>query len=113
MSKAKGKIGRLEQTAEFSRKLPGYPGREAVEAALRPVLEPWATKWSAAVVMRLIGYWHVHQIVGGRAEIIDRGWMSRTSAYSAEADFRRVFGCAVEDFDPANLPAFILGSAGE
>jgi hypothetical protein len=70
------------------------------------VVGPSAERISAQIVMRLLGYWQVHQLVGGRAEIIDRGWMGRRAAYQCEADFRHVFGCEVSDFDPLVLPKF-------
>jgi hypothetical protein len=37
--------------------------------------------------------------------------MSRRAAYQAEADFRSVFGCSVEEFDPDTLPGWLLGEA--
>jgi hypothetical protein len=100
----RGKIERLEAVAA---KVPQYPGRKQAEAVTRPLVDPWARKQSAAIVQRLLGYWlMVQQYPNGRKDLIDLGLMSRSSAYGREADFRRVFGVSVEDFDPAQLPRF-------
>lgn len=101
-----GKIDKLEAGANLARKVPRYPGQDQIEEAMKPLVRPFAERWTASIVMRLLGYWHVHQLVGGRAEIVDHGWMSRRAAYQTEADFRRIFGCEVDDFDPAILPRF-------
>lgn len=84
-----------------------------MEAAIRSAVQPWATKATTTIVMRLVGYWHFQNAVGGRTHIIERGWMSRTAAYRTEADFRRVFGCEPEEWDPSKLQAFLLGDAAE
>ena len=101
-----GKIDKLEAGANVARKVPRYPGQGQVEDAMRPLILPFAEKWTATIVMRLLGYWQVQQLAGGRAEVVDHGWMSRRAAYAAEADFRRIFGCEVSYFDPSVLPKF-------
>jgi hypothetical protein len=101
---------RLEQMQAVSSVVPQYPGKEAMEKVVAVPIRPFATKYATALIMRMIGYWHVWSLTpGGRAGIIDRGWMSRRAAYQAEADFRSIFGCSVEDFDPKTLPAWLLG----
>lgn len=101
-----GKIDKLEAASNVAKKLPRYPGQDHAEKVTIYVVGPFAERWTATIVMRLLGYWQVHRMVGGRAEIVDHGWMSRRAAYAAEADFRRVFGCEVADWDPATLPGF-------
>lgn len=87
-------------------RVPNYPGRQQLEALLRP----WAMRYSAQVVQRLLGYWLMRQhLEGGRAELVERGWMSRAATYHAEADFRAVFGVSVEDFELDLLPKFLFG----
>ena len=104
MSDPKGTIGRMAAIAES---LPEYPGKKHADMLIRPLVEGPATRWSTAIIQRLLGYWlMVSQYPGGRAEIVDRGLMSRSAAYAKEADFRLVFGCEVQDFDPATLPKF-------
>lgn len=98
----------LEQKKRAAEKIPNYPGRKAAEAVVRPFVTVWARKKSTAIVRGLLGYHAIWSVTpGGRAGIVDRGWMSRSGAYQAEADFRTVFGCSVEDFDPADLPKFL------
>lgn len=112
MGDPKGKLERLQAVAEA---VPQYPGRKRAEEWVRPLVEPWAMRYSSTVVQRHLGYWLMWtQVPGGRAEIVDRGWMSRRTAYAAEADFRRIFGVPVEEFDPAQLPRFFgLDDASE
>lgn len=94
----------FEQKKKLADSIPNYPGRKAAEALTRPIVTVWARKKSAQIVQRLIGYHAMWSVTpGGRAGIIDRGWMSRTAAYRTEADFRSIFGCSVEDFDPSQL----------
>lgn len=98
----------LERAEKVVAKIPKYPGRAAAEAAVRPVVEPWARHTSAQVIMRLVGYWAVWSVTpGGRAEIIDRGLMSRSRAFGTEADFRKMFGVGVAEFDLSMLAKFI------
>lgn len=98
----------IEQKIAAAKKIPNYPGKKQVEKATRPLVEPWARRATTQVVMRLLGYWMVwNETPGGRAGIIERGWMGRRAAYQAEANFRYVFGVSVEDFDPAQLPRFL------
>lgn len=101
---------RLEQAEAVAALVPDYPGKESIEKVVSIPIRPFAQKAATSHIMRMIGYWHVWSLTpGGRAGIVDRGWMSRRAAYQAEADFRRVFGCPVEDFDPKNLPTWLLG----
>lgn len=98
----------FEQKQKIVEAIPNYPGRKAAEAVVRPFVTVWAQKKSAAIVMRLIGYHAVWSVTpGGRAGIVDRGWMGRRQAYATEADFRTVFGVGVEDFDPADIPKYL------
>jgi hypothetical protein len=98
----------IERKQQIADAIPQYPGKRALEAAVRPLVTVWARKKSAAIVMRLIGYHAVWTVTpGGRSGIIDRGWMSRPAAYAAEADFRKVFGVSVEEFDPAQIAAYL------
>jgi hypothetical protein len=108
---ARTKLDRLETAAK---RMPNYPGRKKLEAVVRPMIEPWAQRASSAVVQRLLGYWMMWaSYPGGRREIVDLGLMSRAAAYNAEADFRRVFGIPVEDFDPSMLQRFFHGTDDE
>lgn len=78
------------------------------------MVRPWAVRESTRIVQRLLGYWLMWQHVpGGRAEMIDRGWMSRAAAYKAEADFLHVFGVSVEQFDPTQMPTFLFGDPSD
>ena len=108
MAEPKSKLERLEAAAKV---VPQYPGRAALEKAVTPAVRVLVNRASTAQVMRLLGYWQVWSVTpGGRAEIVDRGWMGRRQAFQTEADFRSVFGCRVADFDPAKLPELLLGS---
>jgi len=83
-----------------------YPGKRTLEKALKPAAKVAANH----KITRLLGYWLVwSQCEGGRSEIIDRGFLSRASAYATEADFAHVFGCTVEEFDPRDLPVYLFG----
>lgn len=93
----------IEKKKKAAAKIPNYPGRKAAEALVTPFVTVWAKKSSARTVQRLLGYWVMRQHVT-RQDIADLGWMSWRSTYDAEADFRTVFGCSVDEFDPASVP---------
>lgn len=102
----KGKIQKLAIVGEAAGKV-NYPGKEQLTSVTEIAIGPSVEKWVARHFMRLVGYWHTHQVVGGRAQIIDRGMMSRRAAYQAEADFREVFGVDVTEWDPSMLSKFL------
>lgn len=98
----------LERAGKVVAKIPNYPGRKQAESIVMPLVEPWARHTSAQIVMRLVGYWAVWSATPGRrAEIIDRGWMSRSRAFGTEADFRKLFGMELAEFDLSMLPKFL------
>lgn len=86
--------------------------RDAGRSAARslPFVQSWARHQSWQAVERCVGYWFLwSQVRGGRAEIIDRGWLPRRTAYDREAEFRAIFGVPVEEWDPTTLGTFLLG----
>lgn len=98
----------IERAGKAAGKIPNYPGRKQAEAAIRPLVEPWAMRASTAIVMRLIGFWAVWKFTpGGRSAIVRRGWMSRHRAYMAERDFVKLFGVELHEFDLSMLPKFL------
>lgn len=82
-----------------------YPGREAVNAVTRPLVEPLAKIWATNTVSRLLGFWVLWHSYGTLSGLVDAGIMSRAAAYRNRADFVQVFGCNVEDFQPVAAAA--------
>jgi hypothetical protein len=86
------------------KKPPNYPGRKHVEAVLGPVLapviNPVAKKWAGTTVQRLLGFWVIWHTYGDLSALVETGLMSRTTAYRQRAEFVRIFGVNVEDFQP-------------
>ena len=80
--------------------IPQYPGRTALEAAIRPVVEPLAKHAASSTVMRLLGFWVLWNSFGSVAALVEAGVMSRANVYRCRNDFRSLFGVEVEDFQP-------------
>lgn len=80
-----------------ARGIPKYPGKEVLEAALGPLLGPASNKLAGTHVQRLLGYWVMYRVFGGRDAIVEQGIMSQASAYRNEKEFREAFGLPVSD----------------
>jgi len=91
-------------------KIPQYPGREALEAVLRPLVEPAATKLAGGTVQRLLGFWVLWHAYGDLSSLVDRGILSRSGVYKQRNQFRALFGVNVEDWAP-ELAAAIAASS--
>jgi hypothetical protein len=91
--------------------LPDYPGRQALEDLLRPVVEPLAKKWAGHKVQRLVGFWLMWHTMGGLEGLIASGLWSRGNLYAQRHEFHEVFGCQVEDWMPALVTA-LAGAPG-
>jgi len=90
-----------------------YLPPEYVEVARKAaplLLGDWPKRQTWRIVERCVGYWLLwSQVEGGRREILERGWMSRRTAYDREAEFRAVFGMELEEFSPEILREFLYG----
>jgi hypothetical protein len=80
--------------------LPAYPGRQALEDLLRPVVEPLAKKWAGHKVQRLVGFWLMFHTMGGMEGLIASGLWSRGNLYAQRHEFHEVFGVEVEAWMP-------------
>ncbi len=79
---------------------PDYPGREALQALLRPVVEPLARKYAGHHVQRLLGFWFCWQVMGGMDGMVGSGMWSRAAVYRQRHEFHEVFGMEVEVWAP-------------
>jgi hypothetical protein len=77
-----------------------YPGKEAWEALLRPVVEPLAKKWAGHKVQRLVGFWVIWHTMGGFDGLLESGLWSRAGVYAQRQEFHEVFGVEVEAWMP-------------
>jgi hypothetical protein len=89
--------------------LPDYPGRQSVEAILRPIVEPLSKQYASQTVQRLVGFWLCWHVFGGLDQLVAAGWAERT-AYRQKAEFAKVMGVPVEDWMPGALA--VLRAAG-
>lgn len=85
------------RAAAVGRSLPKYPGRDVLEAALGSLLGPAANRLSGTHVQRLLGYWVMWRVFGGRDALIEQGIMSQSAAYRNEKEFREAFGFTVSE----------------
>lgn len=91
------------KAARVGRSIPDYPGRDALSGFLAPVIGPASKRVAGTHVQRLLGYWLMWRIVGGRDAIIAQGIMSQASAYRTEKEFREAFGFTVAELDPERV----------
>lgn len=82
---------------QAGRGVPRYPGRDVLEAALGPLLGPAAHRLAGTHVQRLLGYWVMSRVFGGRDALIEQGIVSRAGAYKSEKEFREAFGCTPDE----------------
>lgn len=102
--------------ARMGSNMSNYPGRKALEAGLGPLLGPGANKLAGTHVQRLLGYWVMWRVFGGRDALIGQGFMSMSSAYKAEREFKRAFGIDVSELaltrvfgpNPPDLPGDLV-----
>ena len=69
----------------------------AVNRAALPLLEPMASRVSAAVVTDLVGFWLAWHLEGG-FEGLERLGMHRATIFRKVSRFRRVFGKHPDEF---------------
>lgn len=96
-------MGHVDRVVDVAKAVPDYPGREAWNRLLEPLVEPLARRYAGHNVVRLVGFatlWHAY---GGTKEFIDGGVLSRASVYRMASEFHAVFGYPVEDFDPSKM----------
>jgi len=84
----------------LSRVLPDYPGRQALQEVLRPVIEPLAAKYAGHHVQRLLGFWFCWHVMGGVDGMTSSGMWSRAAVYRQRSEFHEVFGEPVEVWSP-------------
>lgn len=85
----------------MGQKMPNYPGREALERVLGPLVAPVARRGSGFVVQRLLGFWVMQAAYGGDLSgLVEHGIFSRAGAYKQAQEFRDLFGCDATDFLP-------------
>lgn len=89
-------MGRIAKVRAVSKRVPKYPGRAALEAAVTPL----ARRVAANTIQRLLGFWVLWHTYGSLSAIVDAGLMKRATVYKARADFVDVFGVNVEDWLP-------------
>jgi len=78
-----------------------YPGREALEAAVRPLVEPVARVAAGAIVQRLTGFWVLWHTHGGTvAGVVAGTGISRGGVYRQLDEFERVFGVKPDEWHP-------------
>lgn len=85
------------------RAMPDYPGRDAWTGFLAPLIGPASKRLAGTHVQRLLGYWILWRLVGGRDQIIEQGIMSQATAYKTEKEFRQAFGFPVSELDPERV----------
>jgi hypothetical protein len=81
-------------------RVPNYPGREALERALGPLIAPLTSRVAGHMIGRLLGFWVLQASYGDHFALIESGVSSRANVYKQLAEFRDVFGVDVADFLP-------------
>ena len=82
-------------------KVPQYPGRQALERVLGPLVAPLAARGAGSTIQRLLGFWVMQATYGGDlAGLVERGFYSRAGVWKSATEFRDLFGCDVADFLP-------------
>lgn len=84
----------------------------AVVGGMIPGVTPVAQGFARSTVQRLLGFWLMWQLFGGRQGLFDAGAISHSTCYRQENEFRRVFGAEVGDWAPG-LAAALKGAGGE
>jgi hypothetical protein len=79
--------------------------RDYAETAITSAVLPFAKTYAGHKVQRLLGFWLVWHITGGRTGMLDSGCWSRASIHRQEVEFRSLYGINVEDFWPEVWPA--------
>lgn len=77
-------------------------------AQLQNTLRPLAGQSPGHTIQRLLGFWMIWHTFGDLHAIVAAGMLKRDGVYRSRADFLKVFGCNVEDFNP-ELAAVIVG----
>lgn len=96
------------KAAGVGRSIPDYPGRDAMAEFLAPLIGPASKRLAGTHVQRLLGYWLMWRLVGGRDALIEQGMISQATAYKTEKEFRQAFGFTVAELDPERVfPEFV------
>ena len=81
-------------------KIPQYPGRKALEGLLRPVVAPAGRMYAGHKIQRLLGFWVLWHMMGGRDGVLKAQMVSRGGEWNQRSEFREAFGVEVQDFMP-------------
>lgn len=73
---------------------------ERIAARLRPVLAQISQRYAGHQVQRLLGLWVLWHTFGGRKELLTAGLFSVSSLNRQRVEFQKVFGVAVQDWQP-------------
>jgi hypothetical protein len=82
-----------------------------------PVVGPLLGRATPPVIERLLGFWVLWNSYGGTRELIAWGGLSRSGVMAQLADFKRVFGCWPDEWQPvlagglfaSDLPNLLAG----
>lgn len=80
--------------------VPNYPGREALERTLGPLLAPLTSRVAGHMIQRLLGFWVMQATYGDPFALVEAGLSGRANVYKQIGEFRDVFGVEPEDFLP-------------